>query len=114
MSRRRALLACATGLVAVITLVLALGPAARAEPRNAEMTAGPTTSVAHLHPGPDPSGPAPTSPGDDTPGASPSSTPTGGFQYPEALLLPLALLAGLAGLVRLLTADATPKKRSNP
>jgi hypothetical protein len=33
---------------------------------------------------------------------------TGGFQYPEALLLPLALLAGVLLMVKLLTGDVTP------
>jgi hypothetical protein len=39
-------------------------------------------------------------------------TGSGGFQYPEILLLPLALLAGLAGAGRLLTSDATPRRLS--
>lgn len=34
-----------------------------------------------------------------------------GFQYPEVFLLPLALAAGVVFLLRLLTSDATPKRR---
>lgn len=34
-----------------------------------------------------------------------------GFQYPEILLLPLALAAGMAFVLRLLISDATPKRK---
>jgi hypothetical protein len=34
-----------------------------------------------------------------------------GFQYPEVLLLPLALAAGMAFVLRLLISDATPKRK---
>lgn len=34
-----------------------------------------------------------------------------GFQYPEAMLLPLAFLVGLVLVVKLLTGDATPSRR---
>lgn len=34
-----------------------------------------------------------------------------GFQYPEVFLLPLALAAGVVFALRLLTSDATPKRR---
>lgn len=37
-----------------------------------------------------------------------------GFRYPEIFLLPLALAAGMAFVLRLLIADATPKSRTVP
>jgi hypothetical protein len=53
---------------------------------------------------------APT-PGAAAPGAAPAALRgPGGFQYPEVLLLPLALLAGVVFAARLLTADATPRR----
>lgn len=35
----------------------------------------------------------------------------GGFQYPEVMLLPIAFAAGLVFVVRMLTSDATPKRK---
>ncbi|HVA61548.1 MAG TPA: DNRLRE domain-containing protein [Mycobacteriales bacterium] len=71
-------------------------------------------------------GPAPTLPSGisalaQTPGRSPliaSQAPTrsaainvaSGFQYPEVLLAPLALIAGLVFLIRLFTSDAAPRR----
>lgn len=40
-----------------------------------------------------------------------AATGGGGFQYPEVMLLPLAFAGGLIFVVRLLTSDATPKRR---
>jgi hypothetical protein len=56
---------------------------------------------------------APTlpAPGNEPLASSPAGAilPDSGFQYPEALLLPLAFLIALAFLARAFTSDATPR-----
>lgn len=49
------------------------------------------------------------------PGRTPATAPAAlrgsfGFQYPEVMLLPLALLVGVVFVARLLTSDATPRR----
>ncbi len=78
-----------------------------------------STQVPGVTPIPAPSAPATQSSSPSGPplaAASPPSSATArstaanGFQYPEILLLPLALLVGLVYSARVLTADATPRR----
>lgn len=89
----------------------AVTPIAPTGATTASGTTGTSPSLAGVNPSTSPSTTlaAPGTGGSAVTGLS-SASGSKGFQYPEILLLPLIIAAGMLFVLRLLTSDATPKR----